>query len=91
MEASVLSDVEDSRTIDSVVEAMYECMSFLPGDFPDWARFRKLFVPGAVFSGVLNQDGKVEVADVERFISSAKESLKASGLIPQGTFLNVYY
>eukprot|EP01105_Mastigella_eilhardi_P007283 TRINITY_DN18782_c0_g1_i1.p1 TRINITY_DN18782_c0_g1~~TRINITY_DN18782_c0_g1_i1.p1 ORF type:complete len:180 (+),score=46.66 TRINITY_DN18782_c0_g1_i1:51-542(+) len=69
MESSAQA-LDDGKTVDALVEAFYESMSFLPGDKPDWERFLGLFAKGAVI--VANGD----VMDVPAFVERSKESIK---------------
>lgn len=37
----------DVASVDAVVEALYEYISFSPGTGPDWERMRSLYLPQA--------------------------------------------
>jgi len=69
----------DTPTIDAVVTALYESLTFPEGKAPDLERFTSLFTPGASFTRV-NKDGTVDLMNTETFIRSFRERLD-KGLI----------
>lgn len=76
---------EDNISVDAVINALYECMSFLSGDQPDWERFKNLFAPNALFIPPVSiTEGKLEQWKISTFIKQAQDSLIASGLISKG-------
>jgi hypothetical protein len=78
---------DDCLSVDSIVNALYESMSFLPGDKPDWDRLEGLFAPNAIFiPPAATTEGNLESMNLRTFVKQAKASLKASGLIKKGNF-----
>jgi hypothetical protein len=63
--------------LDAVITAMYESVSFEPGERPDWDLERELFAPGARMvrvhdGGVFELDVDSYRADLERMIDSGE-------------------
>jgi len=77
--------LEDVRSIDALVQALYACVSFPPGGQPDYGRLRSLFHPEARISpprsGPLSPIG---VLDIENFITGSREFIVTSGLDARG-------
>lgn len=71
---------EDGATIDSIIEALYESMSFLPDEEPNWPRLRKLFLPEAIVTIVPDEsegsDAQLQTMNVNSFIRHAKQNLE---------------
>jgi hypothetical protein len=80
-----LYDEEDERTVDTIVSALYESLSFLPGDEPDWKRFENLFLGTATFiPPVAATEGEIEPMNLASFIVYVKSSLKEAGFLHKG-------
>lgn len=78
-------DEDDGRSVDSVVSALYESLSFLPGDEPDWKRFENLFLSSVIFiPPVSATDGEIEPMNLASFIVYVKSSLKEAGFLHKG-------
>jgi len=71
-------DPSDVSSIDAIVNAIYQTISFHKGEEPNWDRFRALFSPGAPLIRI-TQDGVIKM-DLEGFIVSFTERIRA-GLI----------
>ena len=69
----------DTLTIDAVVAALYESLTFPEGKTPDLERFASLFTPGASFTRI-NKEGTVDLMNTETFLRSFRERLD-KGLI----------
>ncbi len=69
----------DALSIDSVVTALYESLTFPEGKAPNLERFASLFTPSASFTRV-NKDDTVDLMNTETFIRSFRERLD-KGLI----------
>ncbi len=62
---------QDVKTVDGIVQALYEVISGPAGQKRDWDRFRSLFAPGARLIPALTRPGEkpvVRVFDVEAYI-----------------------
>ena len=73
-----LVDQADLSSIDAIVKAIYQTISFPKGEEPNWDRFRALFSPNALLIRI-TQDG-VNKMDIEGFILSFTERIR-KGLI----------
>ncbi len=69
----------NTLTIDALVAALYESLTFSEGQAPDLDLFASLFTPGASFTRV-NKDDTVDIMNAETFIRSFRERLD-KGLI----------
>lgn len=67
------------NSIDSAIAALYETVSFEPGQRPDWTRMDEIFAPGARMVRVTD-DGVFEL-DVATFMTNF-ESMIDSGDLP---------
>lgn len=72
------SITEDTNSIDAIVSALYESITFPEGEEPDMERFRRLFTPQASFIRI-TPEGVIKT-EVEGFISSFKERIKSGTL-----------
>jgi hypothetical protein len=60
-------------TIDAIVDALYESISFPPGGQPDWELLRSLFLPGGrLIPPKAEANASPPVLDVEGFISASR-------------------
>jgi hypothetical protein len=73
-----LADQADVSSIDAVVRAIYEAITFREGEEPDMSRLQSLFNPDAQLIRI-TQDG-VDTMTVESFIASFKERVKTGAL-----------
>lgn len=75
----------DVMTLDAVVKALYEAVSFPPGRQPDYQRLRGLFHPeGRIVPPRSEKAPGHEVLDLDRFIASSREFVVTTGLERQG-------
>ena len=65
----------DVSTVDGVVAALYQAVSFAPGSEPDWATLRTLLLPNAVIAQPVRASDEVELLSVDAFIGRFKEDL----------------
>ncbi len=70
----LLADQIDLSSIDAIVKAVYQTISFHEGEEPDWGRFRTLFFPKANLIRI-TQESVIEM-DMEGFILSFTERIK---------------
>jgi hypothetical protein len=73
----------DAASVDAIVRAIYECVSYAPGQEPDWNRLRALFLPGArMIPPHRPSDPLVPIWDVEAYRAMSRRSIamrKAQG------------
>lgn len=79
LESRARESESDTSSIDAVVKALYESLSFPEGKVPDLERLRNLFTQEASFTRV-NKDNKVDLMKTETFIRSFQERMD-KGLI----------
>ncbi len=68
----------DVSSIDGLVTALYESISFLPVEEPDLERFESLFIPNATFIRI-TPDGP-NTMDLTSFVSSFSKRIKSNAL-----------
>lgn len=86
---SILSAVqtEECTSVDAIVKALYESVSFSPGSQPDFNRLRTLFHPdGRVVPPKREIGDDVKVFDIETFIKNSRENIILTGLEAKGFF-----
>lgn len=72
----------DVSSVDGIIRALYESISFEVGASPDWSRLRSLFAERAQLV-----HGKAEgavILSVEEFIAAYQKNLQTSGLRSRG-------
>jgi hypothetical protein len=69
---------EDVSSIDGLVNALYESITFPEGEEPNLERFRSLFIPNAPFIRI-TPDGP-NTMDLTSFVSSFSERIKSNAL-----------
>lgn len=75
------ADPQDVETIDGVMSALYESISFLPGDQPDYPRWRSLFADAArVHTG----STKSQVLTIDQYLRAFHHNLVQNGLSARG-------
>ncbi|MGD9346461.1 MAG: alpha/beta hydrolase [Candidatus Aminicenantes bacterium] len=73
-----IANPKDVSSIDSLIDALYESITFPLGGEPNLDRFRSLFTPNAPFVRI-TPDGP-NVMDLESFISSFDERIRSGAL-----------
>jgi len=68
----------DGVSIDALVNAIYESITFSEGEEPDMERFKSLFIPNALFIRI-TPDGP-NTMDLASFVSSFSERVKSNAL-----------
>ena len=82
LNGSVLFQLE---SIDAIVRAYYESVSFDPGRLPDYGRLRTLFHPGARITPPRSDDRiAAEVLEVEPFLERSRLLIQSSELGSRG-------
>ena len=75
----------DGESIDAIVEALYEAVSFRPGEPSDWDRLRGLFHPeGRLIPPRDDASGILHVLSLEEFVESSDEYARETGLRARG-------
>ena len=76
---------EDVASIEAIVKALYESVSFLPGKQPDYVRLRSLFHPdGRLIPPKAERNTQLGILDVEMFITKSREFVVTTGLERKG-------
>lgn len=71
--------LEDVCSIDAIINAVYEAVSFTDGAGPDEARLRSLVCPDIRLQKVL-ADGRLLVGDIDSYLASVRERIAEGGL-----------
>lgn len=72
------SEFADVDSLDSIIRALYDSISFRAGEQPDSNRLRSLFMPGAQLVHV--KTDVVDTMDVETFINRLIQQIQAGSL-----------
>ena len=76
---------DDVTTVEGMIKALYESVSFAPGGQPDYQRLRWLFHPdGKLIPPKNENEAKVSVMDVDTFNTRSREHVVISGLERKG-------
>lgn len=76
---------EDVSTVDAIVKALYESVSFSPGRQPDYSRLRSLFHPEArIIPPKADKNTPTVLLDLESFLKRSWESVVTTGLERKG-------
>jgi hypothetical protein len=73
---------EDVKSVDSILAALYDCISGPAGKERDWERFRALFVPKARLIPIAKKaetGAEARVLDVDEFIKLVDENTRQAG------------
>jgi len=82
-------DPSDVATIDGLVKALFESLSFTIGAQPDYNRLRTLFHPqGQVVPPRSEKDAQSESIELEIYIRQSVESIVFSGLERKGFIIS---
>jgi hypothetical protein len=77
----------DVVSVKSIVNAMYECVSFLPGSQPNYSRLQTLFHPQAsIIPPKVEHDAEIIVHGVDTFISQSRGYVISTGLEREGFY-----
>ncbi len=83
------ADPSDVSTLDGLMKALYESISFVSGNQPDFTRFRTLFRPQAlIVPPKPEKASSAEVIDVEIYIKNSVEKIVLSGMERKGNVFN---
>jgi hypothetical protein len=72
------ANLEDVSSIDGLIDALYESITFPVGEKPDLERFKSLFIPNAPFIRI-TRDGP-NTMDLESFVASFSERISSGAL-----------
>lgn len=74
----------DTSSISAIIAALYESISYEPGELPDWDRMRPLFAQGARIIPPSPKGGAPAVMDVETFVERVNEGVREAAGQPRG-------
>lgn len=77
--ATLADSLRDTASIDAVLKALYEAITFAEGQEPDLARFRNLFTAEAPCIRV-NQNQSVDRMTVDAFVLAFRNRIKSGAL-----------
>jgi hypothetical protein len=77
--ASIAVVLDDTSSVDALLKALYESITFAEGNVPDLSRFRRLFATEAPCIRI-NKDQSVDRMTVNSFILSFRERIKSGTL-----------
>jgi hypothetical protein len=81
------ADPRDVATIDDIMRALYEVISFAPGGGPDWPRLRSLFVEGArVIPPRAEGQAALQLMSVEEFIAASHSFFEENDGLTKGFY-----
>lgn len=83
--SEVQANPVDVMTVEGIIKALYESVSFMAGRQPDYDRLRSLFHPdGKLIPPKGEKETKVLVLDVDTFNARSREHVVISGLERKG-------
>lgn len=84
------TDPADVESIDAIMRALYETISFAPGNEPDWERLRGLFLTDGSFIPPRDpSEDSTQVLGVEAFIHRAKRRIQGTEALQEKGFYEV--
>lgn len=89
IDKGVLSPAEkaDVSSVNAIVQALYQSVSFEPGKQPDYTRLRSLFHPGGHLAPPRGEkEPHAVIVDVDTFITRSREYIVTTGLERKGFF-----
>jgi hypothetical protein len=79
-----MSRDSDTLSIEAIISALYESISHQPGELPDWARMRPLFIEGARIIPPLLEGGRPVVMDFEAFAQRVSDNVRQARQADRG-------
>ncbi len=77
----------DTESVNAIIKAMYECVSFSPGEQPDYKRLQSLYHPQAiVVPSKTGHDAPITVQTVEAFVNQSRGFVISTGLEREGFY-----
>jgi hypothetical protein len=74
----------DTQTVEALVTALYQAISRLPGELPDWERMRPLFISGARIIAPAPEGGPPPVMTFAQFVQRVNEAVQKAGSADRG-------
>jgi len=71
-------------TVDGLIDALYEAVSFEPGEDPDWDLVRSFFLPEAVVVFAPRGSAPAQIMDLEAFITDFQTFYSDRDLVSNG-------
>lgn len=82
------ADPSDVSTLDGIIKAFYESVSFSSGSQPNFRRFRTLFHPqGMVVPSKVDKMMPQSVLDIDSFIKNSVENIVLTGMERKGSIV----
>ena len=82
---STAANPEDVTSVNAIVRALYECVSFRPGMQPDYTRLRTLFHQnGIVIPPRTDHSAEFAAMDIETFITRSRHYVITTGMENKG-------
>ncbi|MDT4952080.1 MAG: hypothetical protein QOJ02_218, partial [Acidobacteriota bacterium] len=78
------ADLTDVESVDAIIHAFYEGMSFKPGELPNWKRLQTLFLPGARLIDPTDGSG-TNIYSFQNFGLQIKELIESTGIKLRGS------
>jgi hypothetical protein len=76
---AIIAALDDTSSLDAVLKALYESITFAEEKMPDLSRFRNLFAAEALCIRI-NKDESVDQMTLDSFILSFRERIKSGAL-----------
>ena len=81
----LVPDSADVSSLDGIVKALYESVSFAPGKQPNYDRLRTIFHrDGRLIPSKVDRDAEFSSLDLESFVTQSREIIVISGLERKG-------
>lgn len=79
------ADPADVSSLDGIIRALYESVSFAPGKQPNYDRLRTIFHrDGRLIPSKVDRDAEFSSLDLESFVTQSREIIVISGLERKG-------
>ncbi len=81
----LVADPADVSSLDGIIKALYESVSFAPGKQPNYDRLRTIFHrDGRLIPSKVDRDAEFSSLDLESFVTQSREIIVISGLERKG-------
>jgi hypothetical protein len=81
----LVADPADVSSLDGIIKALYESVSFAPGKQPNYDRLRTIFHrDGRLIPSKADRDAEFSSLDLESFVTQSREVIVISGLERKG-------
>jgi hypothetical protein len=76
----------DVCSVEAIIAALYEAISFPPNGLPNWDRVRTLFIPGARLIPPRREEQEYPIMSVEEFVEWGNQLAETAGLYAVGFY-----